>query len=139
MCLLFIALVNIDIPILIFLTLSPLFVKLTDKYKIIAVYIDKIIIMISTFCFILDHYSFDPNHFELHIRCYIFLAGGFSFALLQSDSWLKTSIVFLVSQVILIIGLGNHFKVIPSELYAVIFAAWIFLSITAYQLENNSR
>ena len=59
--------------------------------------------------------------------------------MLQSDNWKKTSISFLVSNVIFIIGINQHFVTIPNELYAVITGCWICMTLTVYYVEWNSR
>ena len=129
-----------DLPILIFLIISPFFVKLTEQIYFVSRYIDKIIILLATFCFTMDHYIYcDPNRFEIHVRCYLYLSFSFSFSLLQSDSWLRTSLFFLLCQSLIIIGLSNHFIHVPEEMYAVMVVAWILITNTAYHLENNSR
>ena len=62
-CLFMAGVASFDTPILIFLLVSPIFVMLRAKFKFISLYITDIILMITTFCLTLDHYSLDKNKF----------------------------------------------------------------------------
>lgn len=105
----------------------------------LAINIDIILNLIGGWCYCFDHMQLDPSTYHPHVRSYIYVSVLFSISITTSHSWLRSSVSFLVSNVLVTVGVYKHFNYVPAEYYIVVATTIVCFVISLYCIERYLR
>lgn len=94
---------------------------------------------VTAICFSLDHSTFDNAEYKTHVRSYIYVSYLMSLNIISSQNWVKTSISFALSNLIVTAYIVSHFDYVPSEYYFVVFTTILCNMTTLYCFESYMR